>query len=124
MAQRPGRQAVAELIDALSASSYEIPGFPEDSGCESFLPTIDVRFTRDGVPLDVLLGYSCYEISIRRAGYWVQSGDFGTRAEPDAFEDERFVKFARDLFPDDHEILKLKLRRTPAAVTSSIRFAW
>ena len=97
---RPDRRVVTELVDALSVSPYELPpieGRPIKP-CGGFLPGIDVRFTREGVPVDVLLCYRCGEISIWRAGQGVQAGDFG---------DPRFVEFAKRVFPHDPEIRRL-----------------
>lgn len=99
-AHRHSRHEVEQLIEALRASPYRIPGVKGGPTklCGGFSPGIDVRFTRDDVPVDVLLCYACREVSILRAGQWVQSGDF---------EDRRFAEFARHVFPHDAAIHKL-----------------
>jgi len=99
-ARRPDRHVVTELVDALSVSPYELPpmeGRPVKA-CGGFWPGIDVRFTRDGVPVDVLLCYRCGEMSIWRSRLGVQAGDFA---------DPRFVEFAKRVFPNDPEIRRL-----------------
>jgi hypothetical protein len=100
-AHRPSHHLVSELIEALRVSSYDIPGLyggPRSLCAGGFRPGVAVRFTREGVPVDVLLCYSCYEISIWREGHGVQVGDF---------EDKRFVDFAKSMFPNDPAIARL-----------------
>jgi hypothetical protein len=99
-AQRPARHVVEQLIEALRASPYKIPGVTGGPKklCGGFSPGIDVRFTHDGVPVDVLLCYACGEVSILRAERPVQAGDFSGRW---------FADFARQAFPDDAEIGRL-----------------
>ena len=97
--RRPSRHVTDGLIEAVRVSAYEIQGFRMASFCESFSPSIDVRFTRDGLPVDVLLNYACYGLSIWREGRWLQSGDF---------KDERPAEFARHAFPHDPEIQRIR----------------
>jgi hypothetical protein len=99
-AQRPARHVVEQLIEALRACPYKIPGVTGGPKklCGGFSPGIAVRFTHDGVPVDVLLCYACGEMSIMRAERGVQAGDFSGRW---------FADFARQAFPDDaaiHEV--------------------
>ena len=99
-ARRPDRDDIAGLVDALLVSPYQLPpleGRPIKA-CGGFTPGIDVRFTHEGIPVDVLLCYRCGEISIMRGGYFVQAGDFA---------DARFVEFAKRAFPNDPEIRRL-----------------
>jgi len=98
--RRPDHSAVTELVDALSVSPYRLPpmeGSPIKA-CGGFSPGIDVRFTHEGVPVDVLLCYRCGEISILHGGHFAQAGDFA---------DARFVEFAKRAFPNDPEIRRL-----------------
>jgi hypothetical protein len=88
----------AGLIEAVRSSDYEIQGFRMASFCDSFSPSIDVRFTHDELRVDVLINYACYELSIWREGRWLQSGDF---------KDERVAEFARHAFPHDPEIQRI-----------------
>jgi hypothetical protein len=99
-AQRPARHVVKQLIEALRACPYKIPGVTggPKKVCEGFSPGIDVRFTHDGVPVDVLLCYACEEMSIMRAERPVQAGDFSG---------QWFADFARQAFPDDAAIGRL-----------------
>jgi hypothetical protein len=100
-AHRPGHHLVSELIEDLRVSSYDIPGLHGGSRhlcAGGFRPGVAVRFTRKGVPVDVLLCYVCDEISIFRDGHGFQSGDF---------EDKRFVDFAKRMFPNDPAIARL-----------------
>ena len=90
-AHRPARRDIGLLIDALRAAPYRFPGLHllYDTG---FSPDVDVRFTHDGVPIDVVISYHDHAISIWREGRWVQTGDF---------HDPRFTDFARRAFPRD-----------------------
>jgi len=95
---RPSRHAVKGLIEALRVSSYEIEGFEQAWFCGSFSPSIDVRFTRDGVSADAVINYACFGVSLWREGRWLQDG---------AFKDERITEFARHAFPHDPEIRQI-----------------
>jgi hypothetical protein len=102
-APRPGRHQVEHLIDAMRATAYHLRprlrGEPQKL-CGGFSPGIDVRFTRDGAPVDVLLCYRCYELSILRSGQGVQSADFS---------DAHFVEFAKHAFPHDPVLSRLRV---------------
>jgi len=108
-AHRPNHPLVSELIEALRVSAYDIPGLycgPRRLCAAGFRPGVAVRFTREGVPVDVLLCYGCDEISVFRNGRWAQSGDF---------DDLRFVDFARHVFPHDAQLARLLARPRPLA---------
>jgi hypothetical protein len=108
-AHRPSHHLVSELIEALGVASYDISGLyggPRRLCAAGFRPGVAVRFTREGVPVDVLLCYGCDEISIFRDSRWAQSGDF---------DDPRFVDFARHVFPHDAQLAPLLARPRPLA---------
>jgi hypothetical protein len=104
-AHRPSRHRIEQLIEAMRSRPYHLRGFEmyyDDWG--GFQPDIDVRFTHDGVQVDVLLCYTCDAASIWRAGKWVQSGDL---------KDWRFFEFGLHAFPHDTALRKLTEPRIP-----------
>src|SRR5262249_62229710 len=56
---RPKRHLVADLVGAPRVSTWGIRGVAGEPTelCGGFSPAIDVRFTREGLPVDVLLCY-------------------------------------------------------------------
>ena len=100
-ADRPERSTIAGLIETLRDSELyrsDIEGAVKV--CGGFSPGIDVRFTSLGVPVDLLLCFTCGEFAIWRADQPRQAGDFERRG-PD------FVRFAKQMFPRDPAIKKL-----------------
>ena len=101
-AHPPSRGVLDKLIDALGASPTRLGVLGEPKKvCGGFSPGIDVRFIRDGVPVDVLLCYRCDEFSLFRDGHYAQSGDFGSQG---------FVEFAIRTFPRDSVLSRLHTR--------------
>jgi carboxypeptidase family protein len=98
---RPPRPVVEELIGILCDTElYRANAEGAIKLCGGFSPGIDVRFTNLGVPVDLLLCYTCGEFAIWHGGRMRQSGDFESRG-PD------FVRFAKRMFPRDPVIKRL-----------------
>ena len=103
-AGRPQRPAVEALIRTLRDSElYRSNIDGAIKLCGGFSPGIDVRFTSLGVPVDLLLCFTCGEFAIWHGGRPRQAGDFERRG-PD------FVRFAKALFPHDPAIKKLGVK--------------
>ena len=100
----PAPPIVEELIETLRRSELYLSDIQGARKlCGGFSPAIDVRFTSDGVPVDLLLCYTCGEFSIWRAGRGLQTGDFESR-------ESFFVRFAKRMFPRDPVIKRLGTR--------------
>ena len=102
---RPSHHNVEQLAEAMRSRPYRLNGFEMYyDGRGAFRPDVGVRFTHDGVPVDVLLCYTCDALSIWRAGEYVQSADL---------KDWRFFAFGLHAFPHDATIRKLTDPRIP-----------
>jgi len=100
-AGRPERPAVEALIRTLRDSElYRSNIEGAIKLCGGFSPGIDVRFTNLGVPVDLLLCFTCGEFAIWQGGHPRQAGDFERRGAD-------FVRFAKRMFPRDPAIKKL-----------------
>ena len=108
-ADRPERPTIARLIETLRNSElYRSNIAGAVKVCGGFSPGIDVRFTSVGVPVDLLLCFTCGEFAIWHGGRSRQSGDFESHGP-------EFVRFAKRMFPRDPVIKKLgaKPKRRP-----------
>ena len=100
-AGRPPRPVVEALIATLRDSElYRANVEGAVKVCGGFSPGIDVRFTNLGIPVDVLLCFTCGEFAIWQGGHPRQAGDFERRGAD-------FVRFAKRMFPRDPAIKKL-----------------